>query len=445
MTFPPPATPGGSHRARPRQSGAAPVTRIVRTDELPPGVDALASADGKTIIVRASLDPLSSRRAMREVLASGRRFPRLALYPALSLAAIRQVERRVVTALSSSSQTVQQVASNAAEHMRGLAVAVTAAAGTAAVVTAVVVTATPAPGAGSCRTGGHHPDPPAATNQHRISRVHLPATPLHYLGVYVDGVPDSYQPVVDFGANVGVTPNIALYYSSWNEKFKLAFAEQAYQDGATPAVQIEPFTASMAAIAAGKYDAYLDQFADAVVDYGHPVIIGFAHEPDGDWYPWGAPNVTPATWTAAWKHVVDVFRSQGADNVTWLWTVNSQGPEADMAAAWWPGPGYVTWIGVDGYFANPGDTFASVFGPILSVVSGFDKPVLISETAVGPGTHHQVLGINDLFAGLRAKRLLGLIWFDQDQDSGEFHQDWRLEGSRAATAAFRADAGSIHS
>ena len=25
---------------------------------------------------------------------------------------------------------------------------------------------------------------------------------------------------------------------------------------------------------------------------------------------------------AAWRHIVTVFRQQGADNVTWLWTVN---------------------------------------------------------------------------------------------------------------------------
>jgi hypothetical protein len=287
--------------------------------------------------------------------------------------------------------------------------------------------------------------PPGAPGHHKVARAHLPATPLHYLGVYEGGMPDSYAPVQQFQAAVGVTPNIALYYSSWNEQFKAAFAVQAYDAGATPAVQIEPYQVSMADIAAGQYDSYLRSFASAVVNYGRPVIIGFAHEPDGDWYPWGANSVSPTVWIAAWQHVVDVFRDTGADNVIWLWTVNAQGADAGMAGAWWPGPAYVTWIGLDGYYAQPGDTFSKVFGPLLTVTAGLGKPVLISETAVGPGTGNQVAGIANLFAGLRSDKLLGLIWFNQAQHGGTFHQDWRLEANPAAVRAFRADAGYISS
>jgi mannan endo-1,4-beta-mannosidase len=49
-------------------------------------------------------------------------------------------------------------------------------------------------------------------------------------------------------------------------------------------------------------------------------IIGFAPEMNGNWYKWGDQNTSPATWVAAWRHVVDVFRANGADNVSWLWT-----------------------------------------------------------------------------------------------------------------------------
>ena len=78
-------------------------------------------------------------------------------------------------------------------------------------------------------------------------------------------------------------------------------------------------------------------------------------------------------------------------------------------------------------------------------VQGFGKPVIISETAVGPGTGNQVSGIDNLFAGLRSSRLLGLIWFDEAQDSGQYKQDWRLEGSSALISAFRQAGGYISS
>jgi mannan endo-1,4-beta-mannosidase len=445
MTSPPPAAPRPRHRGQPARPAG--ITRIVQSDELPDGVDALASADGRTIIVRRSLDQLGRKRAMREVMASIRRFPRLALYPALSLQAVRQLSRRFTGSLSSASQLVQQVASTVGEHGSGLAVAVTAAAGTAAVVTVVVATATPVPTAG----GVHRAGPPPAVSvigsgRHKVAVAHLAPTPLHYLGVYESGVPASYAPVQQFQAAVGMQPNIALYYSSWNEQFKSDFAVQAYDAGATPAVQIEPFGVSMADIAAGRYDAYLRSYAAAVVNYGGPVIIGFAHEPDGDWYPWGARSVRPATWIAAWQHVVNVFRAAGAENVIWLWTMNAQGPYSAMARSWWPGGDYVTWIGIDGYYAARGDSFASVFGPGLQVAGPLGKPVLISETAVGPATGDQAAAIANLFTGLRSSKLLGLIWFDVAQVSnGLYQQDWRLEDNPAAVRAFRQDSGYLSS
>ena len=33
----------------------------------------------------------------------------------------------------------------------------------------------------------------------------------------------------------------------------------------------------------------------------------------------------------------DVFRAQGADNVTWLWTINANPPDTGPVAGWWPG------------------------------------------------------------------------------------------------------------
>lgn len=448
MTSPPPPAPHG-RSARHASSGrvAAGVTRIVHTDDLPLGVDALASADGRTVIVRASLDQAGRRQAMREVMASVRRFPRLALYPAVSLEAIRQLARRVSGAATAASQSLQQVASVAGDHVSGMAVAATAAAGTVAVVTVVVASASPSATTGAARpaVGAHPPATVIQGGPHQAAHASLPTKPLSYLGVYADGVPEGFGGVTQFAARTGVSPNIALYYSSWHEQFKSGFAWQAYDDALTPAVQVEPFGVSMAAIAAGKYDGYLDQFAGQVRTFGHAVIIGFAHEPNGSWYPWGAGSVSPAIWIAAWRHVVNVFRGQGADNVIWLWTVNSQGPNASMAGAWWPGSGYVTWTGVDGYYTAPGQTFRSVFGTVLSEVQGFGKPVIISETAVGPGTGNQVSGIRNLFAGLRTSKLLGLIWFDKAQDSGQYKQDWRLDGSNELVSAFRHAGGYISS
>ena len=106
-------------------------------------------------------------------------------------------------------------------------------------------------------------------------------------------------------------------------------------------------------------------------------------------------------------------------------------------ARWWPGPSYVTWVGVYGYFYRPSDTFASVFGTTIQQVRAFTrKPVLLAETAAGP-VAGQPGKIAALFAGLRRERALGLVWFDEDQRAGIYHQDWRIGAGTPAEAAFR--------
>jgi len=265
----------------------------------------------------------------------------------------------------------------------------------------------------------------------------LPARQASYLGVYEPGAPDAYQPIAGFAEAAGRQPNIAGYFSGWTQPFASAFAQRARDHGAVTIVQIDPTLASVRGIAAGVYDAYLRSYADSVRDFGHPVIIGFGHEMNATWYSWGYGHARPATFAAAWRHIVTLFRGQGARNVTWLWTLQADSPGTGPIRSWWPGANYVTWIGIDGYYYRPSDTFATVFGRTIAQVRRFArKPVLLSETAVGPRAG-RAAKISDLFTGMRRYKTLGLVWFDIAQHQGIYHQDWRIEDSPAAEAAFR--------
>jgi hypothetical protein len=154
--------------------------------------------------------------------------------------------------------------------------------------------------------------------------------------------------------------------------------------------------------------------------------------------------VPPRTFVMAWRHIVRMFRSQGAENVTWLWTINADLPSTGPIADWWPGAGYVTWVGIDGYYYRSSDTFATVFGPTITQARELThKPVLLSETAVGQAVSGQAAKIGNLFAGMRQYQTLGLVWFDIAQHDGLYHQDWRIENSRQAQAAFRRGASTL--
>jgi Glycosyl hydrolase family 26 len=263
----------------------------------------------------------------------------------------------------------------------------------------------------------------------------LPAAAASYLGVYENGAPPAYQPITDFAEAAGRSPSLVGYFSGWAQPFAQSFARKVRAHGAIPLIQIDPTYASITGIAAGDYDAYLRTYAASVRIFGHPVVIGFGHEMNAPWYSWGYRHVPAPAFVRAWRHVVTLFREQGADNVTWLWTINGDRSDTGPVKSWWPGSKYVTWVGLDGYYYRPTDTFANVFGATIDQVRDFTgDPVLISETAVGPAAG-QPAKISDLFAGMAQYRTLGLVWFDNAQHQGIYHQDWRIEESSAAEAA----------
>ncbi len=238
---------------------------------------------------------------------------------------------------------------------------------------------------------------------------------------------------------LGRQPDLILTYSTWGGGFPSDFAFHAGQRGAKAMVDLDPGHESLQRIASGEDDAYLRKYASQVKAFGQPVVIAFAHEMNGAWYPWGYTHVAPATYVAAWRHVVTTFRHAGARNVKWMWEVNRNSPRTARIHNFWPGPSYVDWVGISGYYFTRYDTFSNMFGGVLREVRALtSKPVLIAETAAGP-TAGKAAKIPNLFAGIRKNHLLGLVWFDVHQHNGLYHQDWRLETDAKAVRAFRSE------
>jgi hypothetical protein len=240
-----------------------------------------------------------------------------------------------------------------------------------------------------------------------------------------------------------------MYYGGWYVPFPVKFADTAASNGAVPLVQMDPDQlkpAEIAEIASGKYDGYLSAYAEAVRAYHHPVIMSFGHEMNGTWSPWSYGHISPRDFVNDWRHIVNLFRALGADNVTWLWTVNiinnakSSTGQIPNPEPWWPGSAYVNWVGIDGYYLKPNWQFAPLFGPTITAVRGFTgDPILIAETgatiAAGqPGK------ISDLFQGIRTYGLLGFVYYDNTNRLG---QAFGLDGP-AAIAAFRKGASTYH-
>jgi mannan endo-1,4-beta-mannosidase len=301
----------------------------------------------------------------------------------------------------------------------------------------VVLVVAVAGGLAATQDHHHHGLTPAA-EPHQAA---LPRMPAAYLGVFTPPAPASYAGVRKFAATTGVNPGLVTYYSGWGEPFQTRFATAVVHHDAVPLVQIDPTNISLAQIAAGQYDSFLRTYAQAVHQFGARVVLSFGHEMNGSWYSWGHKHTSPKVFVAAWRHIVTVFRTAGAANVTWLWTINVIGEHAHVPAPgpWWPGSKFVNWVGIDGYYQKPSWRFAPLFGPTIKAVRKLTiDPIIISETSVAEEASRPAQ-IADLFAGVRAYGLLGLIWFDVNRN-----HNWQLTGP-ASIAAFRRGAHSYTS
>lgn len=301
--------------------------------------------------------------------------------------------------------------------------------------------------AAGCGVVGSAASPPpataTATGSGDAKNVVLSTATDHYLGVIDNQMPKSYAQAQAFSKATGAKINIVAYYSGWTESLQSTFLETAWKHGAVTMVDMDPYSrqSAMQEIADGKYDWYLYQFAHAIVTFGHPVIINFAHEMNGSWFHYGYKYVKPATFIAAFRHIHTIFEMAGASNVTWLWTVNvPSGTQTGPIAQFYPGDAYVDWIGIDGYDWQGDRTFDQTFGSTIEQVKAITKkPILISETSVvhGPNSAMQVAS---WLQGIKANHLLGFVWYNVDKsgykNTGDTH-DWELQDNPAELAAFR--------
>ena len=260
-----------------------------------------------------------------------------------------------------------------------------------------------------------------------------------YLGLAQDRVPQDADLLAGAATRLGKAPDLLEYYVGFKEHFNAAATRNAWNSGALTLLTWEPYTVSLADIAAGKDDAYLRRFAGEVRAADLPVALNFGHEMNGFWYPWGTKSKA-ADFVGAYRHIHQVFAEAGAKKVIWVWTANivNHVPGVRLAPLY-PGDAYVDWVGMSGYNENWEHwTSADVFGRTVKEVRGFTrKPLLIAETGCDAGPT-QAARITELFHYVaKSKDIIGLVYFDYDQ-----RMDWRFETAPDSLAAVqRAAAG----
>ena len=77
-------------------------------------------------------------------------------------------------------------------------------------------------------------------------------------------------------------------------------------------------TFSIDKIIRGEFDEDLRRWARAAKSFGSPILIEWGTEPNGDWFSWngkwnGGAKTGPARYVAAYHHIVDLMRAEGAE------------------------------------------------------------------------------------------------------------------------------------
>jgi hypothetical protein len=201
----------------------------------------------------------------------------------------------------------------------------------------------------------------------------------------------------------------------------------------------------------GRHDAYIRAFARAVAADGHPLVLRFAPEMNGFWYPWStAPtgNIRGqhknsnrrGEFVQAWRHVHRIFDQERATNVIWDWSPNAifYGQKYPLSE-FYPGDRYVDLVGVDGY--NWGSvkrwskwfTPAQIFDSTLSTLRSMtDRPFLINEVGSSELGGDKAVWVREFLAYLERNRdIAGFLWFDWHKET-----DWRFGSSAASRTAF---------
>lgn len=258
------------------------------------------------------------------------------------------------------------------------------------------------------------------------NEIEKPKEPL--IGAYLKG---GYWSRFWFGQASGIRLNTMLSFRSLGSypTFDLRNYTKYADNGIVPLVSFEPWNPaygpadiaySLQRVKSGFYDRQFASWADNMRKFGKPIMLRFAHEMNGPWYPWGATvnGNTPADYIGAWRHVHDLFVKHRATNVVWVWSPNVVNRIGHIPLkSFYPGDKYVDMLGLVGYYKSSSDTFDSIFSSSLSEIARFSsKPLILSETGVSRYIKDPKAKIKDLFSGIMAHpQIVGIYWFQDDK------------------------------
>lgn len=216
-------------------------------------------------------------------------------------------------------------------------------------------------------------------------------------GIFAPGKPSGLSDlnmISQIESKQNVDFDIISFYLGWSadmkEGFSLETLDSIHQKDAIPMITWEPWLTDdinsaekhkiLEYISAGNLDHYIATFANKLKRYDRPIFLRFAHEYDNPNYPWS--NSTPEAFKAAWIHVYNIIKEQGAIKVMMVWNPW----QVDDMEKYYPGDDYVDWIGVTALNYGPLNSsgneisFNELYSHFRKKIFSFSrKPVMLAE------------------------------------------------------------------
>lgn len=266
------------------------------------------------------------------------------------------------------------------------------------------------------------------------------------LGAYAQtsgGTSKVYQQtaVTNLESTLGRTFDVDNFYARWETDFNTWRPSWDVQNGRIPMISWNGTYLSQ--ILNGSQDSLIRTRADGLKAAGGTVFLRWFWEMDADKEK-GTRISSPSQYIAAWRRLHDIFTSEGATNVKWVWCPNAWSFSTGEAQTYYPGSSYVDWICADSYNWAPArgswTSFSDMFAGFNAWASTQGKPLMVGETGVqerDPG--EKAAWISAMQRSLKSyPAIKALLYFDaySTANFGGMY-DWRLDTSTSSLAAFK--------
>ena len=296
----------------------------------------------------------------------------------------------------------------------------------------------------------------------------IPKSGTFSLGLYRPELPYQFTTLYAIQESLSVPFSIISYYQAWGDgsehRFNPAVGRNLRKGGFVPMITWEPWIvafngysagdnpdSSLTIINSGVFDEYIKQYARSIVRFGKPVFIRPGHEMSNAWYPWSMQHGnSPESYRAFWRHVVTIFREQGARNAAFVWNPYTPGD-----TVCYPGNEWVDWVGLDifnfGTLAENGGwmDFYTITKILYDAIRGYGKPVIIAEVGCADAGGNKTIWFRDMFHYLAVKNfplVKALVLFDTPHATtpGGLPVDLGISSSGALTVIAKTDLSTLN-